>query len=162
MTQENHELQNKVLTAQADNVNYRKRKDEETSNLLKFANQDLICDLLPILDNFERAIRLDDNNLSDELSKFLQGFKMIYAHFNEILKKYDVEEIDALEKEFDPTCEEALLVDHDQEKDDNIVLDVLMKGYRLKGRVIRPAKVKVNSLENEEVEKEEKQEKEND
>lgn len=162
MTQENQELQNKVLTAQADNVNYRKRKDEETSNLLKFANQDLICDLLPILDNFERAIRFDDNNLSDELSKFLQGFKMIYAHFNEILKKYDVEEIDALEKEFDPTCEEALLVDHDQEKDDNIVLDVLMKGYRLKGRVIRPAKVKVNSLENEEVEKEEKQEKEND
>lgn len=143
------ELENKVLMSQAELINYRKRKDEETSNLLKYANQDLILDLIPVIDNFERAIKLDDNNLSDELSKFLTGFKMMYGQLVEIMKKFGLEEIECLGREFNPNEMEALMVDSDQEKEDNIVLDVLMKGYRLKDRVIRPATVKVNKLENE-------------
>lgn len=143
------ELENKILVSQAELINYRKRKDEETSNLLKYANQDLILDLIPIMDNFERAIKLDDNNLSDELSKFLTGFKMMYGQLVEIMKKFGLEEIECLGREFNPNEMEALMVDSDQEKEDNIVLDVLMKGYRLKDRVIRPATVKVNKLESE-------------
>ena len=129
--------------------NYRKRKDEESANLLKYANQDLMLELIPIMDNFERAIKLDDNNLTDELSKFLTGFKMMYAQLVEIMKKFGLEEIDALGKPFDHSCMEALMLDNDPSKEDNIVLDVLMKGYRLKDRVIRPCTVKVNQKEEE-------------
>ena len=67
----NNELLNKVLYSQAEFANYRKRKDTEVSSMLKYANMDLVLELLPMVDNFERAIKLDDTNLSDELSKFL-------------------------------------------------------------------------------------------
>ena len=65
----NQELTDKVKLAQAELVNYRRRKDEETANMLKYSNQNLIMEILPILDNFERAIKLDDSDLTDELSK---------------------------------------------------------------------------------------------
>ncbi len=142
-------LNNDILLVKADMQNYRKRKDEESANLLKYANQDLMLELIPIMDNFERAIKLDDNNLTDELSKFLTGFKMMYAQLVEIMKKFGLEEIDALGKPFDHSCMEALMLDNDPSKEDNIVLDVLMKGYRLKDRVIRPCTVKVNQKEEE-------------
>ena len=67
----NNELLNKVLYSQAEFANYRKRKDTEVSSMLKYSNMDLVLELLPMVDNFERAIKLDDTNLSDELSKFL-------------------------------------------------------------------------------------------
>jgi len=103
-------------------------------------------DILPVLDNFERAIKLqksDDANLS----KFLDGFKILYTSLNETLKRYGVEEIDCLGKEFDPNLEEAMLVGQDENQENNVVLEVLIKGYILKGRVIRPASVKVNKLD---------------
>lgn len=138
-------LEEKLKASTAELINYRKRKDEEVSNRLKYANQDLIIDILPVLDNFDRAIKLqksDDTNLT----KFLDGFKMLYNSLNETLKKYGVEEIDCLGKEFDPNLHEAMLVDKDKTQNDNIVLEVLIKGYILKGRVIRAASVKVNKL----------------
>ncbi len=141
---QNKELLEKVKIAQAELVNYRKRKDEETNTLLKYANQDLIMEIILVIDNFERAIKLDDNDLTDELSKFLDGFKMMYATLNDILKKYGVEEINRVGEVFDPTQEEALLTDSVSELDDDVVIEVLLKGYKLKGRVIRPASVKIN------------------
>ena len=69
----------KALSYQAELINYRKRKDEETEKKLKYANEDLILEILPALDNFERAIKMDDDNLEDEVSQFLSGMKMIYA-----------------------------------------------------------------------------------
>ena len=147
LTNEANDAKNKMMMAQAEMINFRKRKEEETSNILKYANQDLILEIIGVLDNFERALNLDDNNLNDELSKFLVGFKMIYASLKEILNKFGVEEIEALNKEFDPMLHQALMVDKDLDKEDNIVLDVLLKGYKLKDRVIRPASVKVNKLD---------------
>ena len=97
------ELNNRLKYSQAEMINYRKRKDEETANMLKYANQDLILELIGIADNFERAIKLDDNNLDDSLSKFLAGFKIIYSHLMETLKKFGVEEIETVGKEFDPS-----------------------------------------------------------
>ena len=141
------ELNDKIRYHQAELINYRKRKEEEVTNRLKYANQDLISELILILDNFERAIRLDDNDLSDELSKFLKGFKMMYASFDDVLKKYDLEEIEAEHKEFDPNTMDALMTDNDKDFKDGEVLEVLLKGYRLKDRVIRPASVRVNKLE---------------
>ena len=142
---DNQSLIDKVKLTQAELVNYRKRKDEETANMLKFANQDLLTELINVVDNFERAIKLDDNDLTDELSKFLDGFKMLYANLMEILKKFGVEEINRVGEVFDPSQEQALMTDCVDEMDDDVVIEVLLKGYKLNGRVIRPASVKVNS-----------------
>ena len=142
---DNQTLVDKVKLTQAELVNYRKRKDEETANMLKFANQDLITELINVVDNFERAIKLDDNDLTDELSKFLDGFKMMYANLMEILKKFGVEEINRVGEAFDPNEEQALMTDSIEEMEDDVVIEVLLKGYKLNGRVIRPASVKVNS-----------------
>ncbi len=147
LEEEKKDLEGKIQYAQAELVNFRRRKEEETQNRLKYANQDLILELLPIMDNFERAIKLDDHNLDDEVSKFLSGFKMMYAQMVEILKSFGVEEILCQGKEFDPMTSEALLVENDPHFPDNTVLEVLLKGYRLKDRVIRPSGVKVNKLE---------------
>lgn len=134
----------KVQYAQAELVNYRKRKDDEVASYKKYCNQDLITELIPIVDNFERAISLDDNNLTDELSKFLHGFKMMYASLTEVLKKFGVEEISRAGEVFDSNLEEALMTDNIDSVDDDIVTEVLLKGYKLKDRVIRPASVKIN------------------
>lgn len=144
---EKQSLLEKLQYSKAEMINYRKRKEEETDNKLKYANQDLILEIIPVLDNFERAIKLDDNDLTDELSKFLVGFKMMYASLCEVLKKFGVEEIDCEGKEFDANTMQALMTDNDSNFEDDIVLDVLLKGYRLKDRVIRPASVKVNKIE---------------
>lgn len=144
---EKQNLLEKLQYSKAEMINYRKRKEEETDNKLKYANQDLILEIIPVLDNFERAIKLDDNDLTDELSKFLTGFKMMYASLCEVLKKFGVEEIDCEGKEFDANTMQALMTDSDSNFEDEIVLDVLLKGYRLKDRVIRPASVKVNKIE---------------
>lgn len=140
------ELETKLLTAQAELVNYRKRKDEETSNLLKFANQDIIIEIIGSMDNFERAMKSSEGTQIPELQKFSQGIQMIYNQMKEILKKYGVAEIECLDKPFDHNTCEALMVGEVKEKPNDTVLEVLMKGYTLKGRVIRPAKVKVNQV----------------
>ena len=141
----NKELTEKVKLAQAELINYRRRKEEELESKLKYANQDLITELIQIADNFERAIKLDDNDLTDELSKFLAGFKMMYATLMDILKKFGVEEINRVGEKFNPNEEEALMTDCIEDMEDDVVIEVLLKGYKLKGRVIRPASVKVNS-----------------
>lgn len=144
---ENTKLTSKVRECGAELVNYRKRKDEEVSSMLKYANKDLITDLITVVDNFERAIKLDDNNLTDELSKFLSGFKMMYSELVSILEKYGVTSIDRRGEEFDPNLEQALMTDSDKNFKNDEVLEVLLKGYKLKDRVIRPATVKINRIE---------------
>ncbi|MBQ8891572.1 MAG: nucleotide exchange factor GrpE [Bacilli bacterium] len=144
LKKKNEELLNKVLYSQAEFANYKKRREVEVSNMLKYSNQDLVTELLPIVDNFERAIKLDDTNLNDELSKFLDGFKIIYTHFVEILKKCEVTEIDCLGKEFDPNLEQALMTVKVEGTEPGMVVEVLQKGYMLKDKMIRPALVKVS------------------
>ncbi len=139
-------LENKVKESKAELINYRKRKDEEVINRLKFANQDLILEIIPVLDNFERAIKLS-NSKDESLSKFLDGFKLTYNSLLDTLKRYGVEEIPAEGQVFDPNMHQAMLVEQNNEKENNIVLEVLIKGYTLNGRVIRPASVKVNKLD---------------
>ena len=138
------ELEETVLKAKADNINYRKRKDEEVSKMLEFANEDIVKDILPSIDNFERAINLDDDNLDDELSKFLAGFKMIYCHLVEVLEKYDVKTIDDKGKAFDPKLHQAVLTEKVEGVESGMVIEVMQKGYMLKDKVIRPAMVKVS------------------
>ena len=137
-------LKEALLRNQADLQNFKRRKEEETERFNKYKNEELVKELLPIVDNFERAISMDDNDLADEVSKFLAGFKLIYTNTVNILNKYEVKEIKAEGVEFDPTYHHAVLTDHDDNKPAGVVLEVLQKGYMYKDRVIRPAMVKVN------------------
>jgi molecular chaperone GrpE len=138
------ELENKILYKDAELINYRKRKDDEVSSMLKYANSDLILELLPIVDDFERAITLDNEVLDDELSKFLSGFKMIYTRLIKILNDLEVKEIDALNKEFNPTYHQAVLTSKVEGVEPNKVIEVLQKGYMYKDKIIRPSMVKVS------------------
>ena len=144
LKEQNKELSEKVLRVTAEMQNMRRRYDEEITKIYKYDGEDLAKKLLPIIDNFERAIKLDDNNLQDEQSKFLEGFKMIYASLIKILKEKGIVEIECLGKEFDPNFMDAILTDSIIEEEPNIVLDVLQKGYMYNDKVIRPAMVKVN------------------
>lgn len=137
-------LKESFLRNQAELQNYKRRKEEEKETILKYKNEELIKELLPVVDNFERAILMDDKDLSDEVSKFLAGFKLIYTNTINILNKFDVKEINAEGVEFDPEYHHAVLTDHDENKPEGVVLEVLQKGYMYKDRVIRAAMVKVN------------------
>ena len=140
----NKDLENKLLVSKADFINYRKRKDEEISRLLKYSGEDMIKDMLSTVDNFERAIALDDENLDDELSKFLEGFKMIYCNFVNILEKYEIKAIDGNNKPFDPAYHQAVMTAHIDGMEPGMVIEVLQKGYLYKDRVMRPAMVRVS------------------
>lgn len=133
-----------LLRNQAELQNYKRRREEETAKMMKYKDEDLIKEFLVVLDNFERAIKMDDDDLTDEVSRFLEGFKLIYSNTVNILNKYEVKEIEAEGVEFDPDYHHAVLTEHDENKPAGVVLEVLQKGYMYKDKVIRPAMVKVN------------------
>lgn len=138
------DLESALLRNQAELQNYKRRHEEEFMKYKKYANEDLIKELLPILDNFERAINMDDDDLDDDVSKFLSGFKLIYSSLINILEKLEVKEIEADGVEFDPNYHHAVLTEHDENKPAGVILEILQKGYVYKDKVIRPAMVKVN------------------
>ena len=136
-------LKDKVLRTTAEMQNMRRRMEDEKSAALKYEGEDLIKKLLPIIDNFERATK-DDSKLSDEIKKFLDGFKMIYGNLNSVLESYEVKPMDVLNKEFDPNTMEAVLAEEVEGVLPNTVIDVLQKGYTYKDKIIRHAMVKVS------------------
>ncbi len=138
------ELEEQSLRDKAELVNYRKRKDEEVSRMLKYANEDLVKELLPTIDNLERAIKLEDDNLTEEVSKFLSGVKMIYCSTIATLEKFGVKAVDGANKPFDPTYHQAVITEEREGVEPGMVLEVLQKGYLLKDKVIRHAMVKVS------------------
>lgn len=137
------ELEDKLIRQNADMVNYRKRKEEEVNKMLKFCNEDIVKDILPILDNFERAMA-QEKDLTEAESKFLDGFKMIYSHLQNVMEKYEVKMIDGNNKPFDPVYHNAILVEKREGVAPGMVLEVLQKGYLLKDKVIRTAMVRVS------------------
>lgn len=137
-------LEDKNRRVQAEFINYRNRVENEKANMFKYEGESLIKRILDVIDDFERAILMDDNDLSDEVSNFLKGFKMIYTRLISILDELEVKEIQVEGIEFDPSIAEAVLTEHDENKPENVVLEVLKKGYTYKGKLIRPAMVKVN------------------
>ena len=138
------ELTEKLQRAQAEVINFKRRKEEEVSLMLRYCNKDVLLKVVNIADNFERAIMMDDDNLTDEVSKFLEGFKMIYANMVDVLRDNEVVEIECLGKDFDPSTMEAILVEHYDDKRPHEVIDVLQKGYMYKDTILRPAMVKIN------------------
>lgn len=144
LQEENKQLTEKVKLTQAELINYRKRKDEEVQTLLKYANVDIVSEILNVVDNFERAIIHANDSENAELKKYNDGINIIYTNLKSILNKFGVEEINRVGEVFNPNEEQALLTDSVEDKEDEVVLEVLQKGYKLKDRVIRPASVKIN------------------
>ena len=140
----NQELEEKYMRLQAEYLNFKTRTQTEVSRMLQYEGEDFIKEILTVKDNFERAVMMDDNDLSDEVSRFLNGFKMILGNLTSLMDKYEIKEIECLGLEFDPHVAEAVLTDHDETKPENVVLEVLTKGYKYKDKVIRHAMVKVN------------------
>ncbi|NMD70646.1 nucleotide exchange factor GrpE [Bacillus sp. DNRA2] len=134
--------ENRNLRLQADFDNIRRRSRLEAEASEKYRAQSLITDLLPALDNFERALAMTTEN--DETKSLQQGMEMVYKSLLEALKKEGVELIDAVGKEFDPNFHQAVMQVEDANFGSNIVVDEFQKGYCLKDRVIRPSMVKVN------------------
>ena len=143
------ELQNEVNTLKdknmriaAEMVNTLRRKDEETNRLLKYSNESLITELLPVIDNFERALNVDAK--TTDIESYQKGMTMIYNSLKNILEKFEVKEIEAIDKEFDPNFHQAVMQEEKEGTKENIVIEVLQKGYTYKDKVIRPAMVKVS------------------
>jgi len=150
LEEKNQKLEEECLRSKADLINYRKRKDEEMANFIKYANSDLIESLLLIVDNFERALALKEEELTSEMKNFLLGFKMIYTSFKEILSSYGVKEIESLGKKFDSRFHNCLFTEEHKDKEEEEILEVITKGYTYNDKVLRCASVKVNKKPKEE------------
>ena len=134
--------QNKYLRLLADYDNFKRRAQKDRQDAEKFRSQSLLADLLPVLDNFERALSLETK--SEESASLLKGVEMVQKSLLEAVKREGLEEIKAVGEAFDPNFHQAVMQEKDENAEPGAVLMELQKGYTLKGRVLRPAMVKVN------------------
>ncbi|MCA0982696.1 nucleotide exchange factor GrpE [Halobacillus yeomjeoni] len=142
LRQEKEEINNRLLRLQADYDNFRRRTQKEKEADRKYRSQSLVEELIPVLDNFDRALQVEVDG--DSFKNFADGMEMVYQQFKSALEKEGVEEIPAVGEEFDPHLHQAIMQVEDENYESNIVVEELQKGYRLKDRVIRPSMVKVN------------------
>jgi molecular chaperone GrpE len=140
---ESEENRDRWLRSVAELENFKKRSLQERSKLLKYKDEDLLRELLPVVDNLERAL---SNSPKDDMENPLtQGVQMVLRMFAEALKKYGVTEIEALGKSFDPQFHEAIAQEPSANGPSNLVTRELEKGYMYKDRLLRPAKVIVST-----------------
>ena len=135
------EAEERFKRLQADFVNFRRRSNQEKSEISEVILQGFVKDMLPVLDNFERAITTESN----DSTAFVDGVKMIFNQFQEILTKNGLEVIKTEGAKFAPNFHQAVMRVEDAEKEDDSIEQELQKGYMVHGRVIRPAMVKVVS-----------------
>lgn len=136
---ENHDLR---LRATADLENFKKRALQEKSRILKYRNEELLRDLLPIVDNLRRA--LDHPVNSEGVEAFVEGVRMISGMFGDVLERYGVKEITAMDEKFDPHWHEALARIPVPDRESNTVVEELEKGYTYQDRLLRPSRVVVS------------------
>ncbi len=129
----------RMVRLQADFENFRRRTQKEKEEFYKYASEQLIIALLPVLDNFQRALEVKD----DDPRKVVEGVEMIYRQIEDVLQKEGLERIAAQGEQFDPTRHEAVMQEPAGENPDNTVTQEFRCGYCLKGKVVRPAMVKV-------------------
>ena len=141
LKEENRKLKTDFLRAYADTENLKKRLMAEAEQTKKYRIQSFAKEILPVIDNLERAL-LTEVAEADE--GFKKGVEMTYNQLIAALKNEGIEEIDCLDKKFDPNLEQALMQEKVEGKEPGIVIQVLQKGYLLKDRILRPAMVKVS------------------
>jgi len=128
------------LRADFDNIRRRNQLDREAAE--KYRAQTLLSDLLPVLDNFERALQVEAT--SEETASIVKGIEMVYRSLIEATEKEGLQIIKAEGEQFDPNVHQAVMQEQDSEKETGVVLRELQKGYMLKDRVLRPTMVSVN------------------
>ena len=126
---------------QADFDNYRKRTQKEKADMIRYASERLVKDLLPVLDNFERAVEAARTN--PDMASFTQGVDMIFKQFQDVLGKEGLKAMESVGQTFDPNLHEAVHRVDSQEYGENIIVEELQKGYYLKEKVLRPGMVTV-------------------
>jgi molecular chaperone GrpE len=141
LQQEAAESKDKYVRLFAEFDNMRKRHDRERTELIKYAHEEVIIDMLGFYEDFERSVASARSNPT-ESAVLLKGVEMVLKRMQELLKKYEVVEIDSLGQKFDHARHEALLA-VDSPEEEGKILEVFQKGYTLGGRVVRTAKVKV-------------------
>ena len=133
------DLQDRLLRRQAEFENFRRRNERDRSDFLEYAGMEFVRELLPILDDFERARKTE---CSDE--SYRKGIELIYQRLEDTLKKLGLEPIEAPPgTEFDPNLHQAVVRQETEDAPDNTILDKFQRGYNFKGKLLRPAMVKV-------------------
>lgn len=134
------EEKDRYLRLNAEFQNYKKRVEKEKADLIKYGNEKLLTDLLLVLDNIDRAVKSSENT---EDTRLRDGILLIKKAFDDTLATNGVTEIEAMDKPFDHDEHYAVMTEEVEGKDEGIIVDVLQKGYKLNGKVIRPSMVKV-------------------
>lgn len=143
IVKEDEAVLNRLIRLQADFENFKKRSQKEKTEMYQFASENFATKLLPVMDNLERAeAALTD--ASEEAKGYIDGLEMVFKQLKDVLKEEGLEEI-ICEGPFDPNLHHGVAVGEDEEKEDQEIMDVFQKGYKFKGKVIRPAMVKVCS-----------------
>jgi len=151
------EQKDKFVRLQAETDNFRKRLSREKEEFSQYANERLFKELLPIFDNFERALE----DPSNDIKSLKEGLAMILKQFSSFLQKEKVVPVEAIGKKFDPMIHEVLTSEESSEHEENTIISQFVKGYMINNRVIRPSQVVISkkpSLESEEVLTEESEE----
>lgn len=136
---QDEDLQTKFLRLSADFQNYRRRVDKEKSDIYAYANEKIVLQLLEVMDNFERAMQTADPD-----DKYAQGVGLIFKQLEDLLRKNNVEEIEALGKSFDPAYHNAVMTEAADDAEPGTITKVLQKGYTMNSKVIRPSMVAVS------------------
>jgi molecular chaperone GrpE len=135
---EKADLQDRFLRRQAEFENFRRRVEREKSEFVQYASSEAVTALLPILDDFERALRQESSDRD-----YQRGMELIYQRFVETLKKLGLEPISSIGQPFDPYIHQAIERVETEEAEDHTVLEEYQRGYNFKGRLLRPAMVRV-------------------
>jgi molecular chaperone GrpE len=136
------EYNDRYKRLQADFDNFRRRTRQEKEELSNIVTQNIVLELLPVIDNFERALC---STSSQDADKILSGVEMIYRQLIQVLEKNGMKAVEAVGQAFDPQQHEAVMRVEDVEQPDGRIVEELQKGYAVKGKVIRPSMVKVVS-----------------
>ncbi|WCK53493.1 nucleotide exchange factor GrpE [Aneurinibacillus sp. Ricciae_BoGa-3] len=143
LQQEKEENYNKFLRAQADLQNFRTRVNKEKEQLHKYASQKVIEALLPIIDNFDRAVSASKE--TKDFDNLVEGVDMVFRQLQQILVQEEVTPLPGVGEPFDPNLHQAVMQQESSDYAPGIIIEEFQKGYRLKDRVIRPSMVKVSS-----------------
>lgn len=136
-------FEQQFVRLQADFANYKKRTASEKLQISEVVKMDVLGRILPVIDNFERALKAPTDAVSDDVHSFIEGYEMIYKQLMAVLEKEGVTKIEAVGKPFDPNYHQAVMRVPSDEYDDDIVVEVLQEGYLLGEKTLRPAMVKV-------------------
>ena len=137
---ERDELKELLLRRQAEFDNFRKRTERERSEYLQYAGMELVKDLLPVLDDFDRALKIECSS-----PEYAKGVEMIYSRMYETMKKMGLEPVESVGKPFDPHMHQAVERVETADAEDGTVLAEFQRGYLFKGKMLRPSMVKVAS-----------------